>query len=454
MKRPQGFKGFSIMSIGEIISLVGSAMTQFGIGIWIWKTTGNATPFSIVSTLFFVPVIIFTPLAGALVDRWPKKKSLILPDLAAGIITIITLTLYITNHLTLLYIYTAAFVTGIFNAFQWPAYSVTISIMLKKEEYGRANGLFSLTESAPLVISPVVAGALLPLINLRGIMIIDIITFLFAIGAVLWVSIPDVRKKIGEKANLMKEAVFGFPFIFRRKPLFSLLLIFLFVNLFAGFYTTLIAPMVLAKTNNNSVFLGIVESSLGIGGIVGGLLMTLWGGTKRKIYSLVLGIMLIGIGAIILGLSKSLLSYIIAGTTIGIFGVVTNSSNQAIWQTKIPYELQGRVFSARRVISQCISIIPMAISGPLVDNFITPIFNRSEGIIYIFNRYINLPFIFGQGKGGAISLISFLAGCMIFIISLSAFLFPVIMRVEDAEIILDKEEEKVKSKKSKIEFIQ
>jgi DHA3 family macrolide efflux protein-like MFS transporter len=142
LKRPQGFKGFSIMSIGEIISLVGSAMTQFGIGIWIWKATGNATPFSIVATLFFIPVIIFTPIAGALVDRWPKKRSLILPDLAAGIITIITLTLYITNHLTLLYIYSAAFVTGIFNAFQWPAYSVTISIMLKREEYGRANGLF------------------------------------------------------------------------------------------------------------------------------------------------------------------------------------------------------------------------------------------------------------------------------------------------------------------------
>jgi predicted MFS family arabinose efflux permease len=119
-------------------------------------------------------------------------------------------------------------------------------------------------------------------IKLGGIMTIDIITFVFAIGAVLWVVIPDIRKEVEEKANLFKDAIFGFPYIFKRRPLFYLLLLFLFVNLFAGFYTTLIAPMILAKTNNNTVFLGTVESAFGIGGIVGGLLMTAWGEQKEK----------------------------------------------------------------------------------------------------------------------------------------------------------------------------
>ncbi|MEA3313000.1 MAG: MFS transporter, partial [Caldisericota bacterium] len=232
MKRPTGFKGFSIMSIGQVISLIGSSMTQFGIGIWIWQTTGNATPFSIVASLFFIPNLIFSPFAGALVDRWPKKKALILPDLAAGIITILTLILFKTNNLTLWFLYIASFVSGIFNAFQWPAYSVTISIMLKKEEYGRANGLFSLTESGPMVVAPIVAGALLPIIRLDGIMIIDIITFIFAVGAILWVIIPDIRKEVTEKVNLFKDAIFGFLYIFKRKPLLYLLLIFLGVNFF------------------------------------------------------------------------------------------------------------------------------------------------------------------------------------------------------------------------------
>ncbi len=428
MKRPAGFKGFSMMSIGQIVSLVGSSMTQFGIGIWIWQTTGSATPFSIVATLFFVPNIIFTPIAGALVDRWPKKRALILPDLAAGIITIITLILYKTNSLTLWFIYIASFISGVFNAFQWPAYSVTISIMLKKEEYGRANGLFSLTETAPMVIAPIVAGALLPIIKLGGIMTIDIITFIFAIGAVLWVIIPDIRKEVTEKVSLFKDAIFGFPYIIKIRPLFYLLLLFLCVNFFSGFYTTLIAPMILAKTNNNTVFLGMVESALGVGGIVGGLLMTVWGGTKKKIFSLLFGIMFVGTGAVILGLSKALASYLIAGSIIGVSGVIANSSSQAIWQTRVPSELQGRVFSARRVIAQVIGIIPMASSGPIVDKFLTPVFERS----------IKLTSIFGQSKGGAISLMSSIAGVTIVSISVLGLLSPVIMSVEEEQVEKEK----------------
>ncbi len=425
MKRPEGFKGFSIMSIGQVISLIGSSMTQFGIGIWIWQTTGNATPFSIVASLFFIPNLIFNPFAGALVDRWPKKKALILPDLAAGIITILTLILFKTNNLTLWFLYIASFVSGIFNAFQWPAYSVTISIMLKKEEYGRANGLFSLTESGPMVIAPIVAGALLPIIKLDGIMIIDIITFIFAVGAVLWVIIPDIRKEVTEKVSLFKDAIFGFLYIFKRKPLLYLLFIFLAVNFFSGFYTTLIAPMILAKTNNNAVFLGMVESSFGIGGIAGGILMTAWGGAKKKVISLLSGILISGIGAIILGLSRGLIAFLIACSIIGISGVIANASSQAIWQFKVPPSLQGRVFSARKVVAQLAGIIPMASSGIIVDRFLTPAF---------FNNTTKLSSIFGQSKGGAIALLAFVGGIFEVIVPIIGFLSPIIMKVEEEEI--------------------
>lgn len=127
---------------------------------------------------------------------------------------------------------------------------------------------------------------------------------------------------------------------------------------------------------------------------------------------------------------QKLLSLIsVACSIIGVFGVITNSSNQAIWQSKVPPDLQGRVFSARRVIAQCVSILPMAKSGPLIDNFLTPVFNNSS--VIVLNKSINLTSIFGEGDGGAISLLSFLAGGMIVIISLLSFLFPVIMRVEE-----------------------
>ena len=145
----QGFKGFTILTLGQLISMVGSSMTQFGLGIWIWEKTGNATPFSIIAVCFMVPNLLFSPIAGTLIDRWPKKRGLILPDLSAGLITVLLIVLFTSNHLNLPILYVGAFFSGMFNSLQWPAYSVTITLLIKKEELVRANGLHSICETAP-----------------------------------------------------------------------------------------------------------------------------------------------------------------------------------------------------------------------------------------------------------------------------------------------------------------
>ncbi|MDI6861337.1 MAG: MFS transporter [Caldisericia bacterium] len=421
MKKPQGFKGFILMSIGQFISMVGSSMTQFGLSIWIWKTTGNATPFSIITTLFFIPNLIFSPFAGALIDRWPLKKSLILPDLTAGLITLLTLILYLMNKLNLPFLYIASFVSGIFNAFQWPAYSVTISVMLKKEEYGKANGLFSMVENGPMIIAPILAGIFLPLINLSGVMIIDIFTFLFAIIAVLYVYIPKIDRVLSiEKLNIFSEALFGFKYIFKHKHLLSLLTVFLLVNLFEGFINPLYSPLILSKTNNNSIFLGIIQMFFGLGGLIGGFVMTIWGGTKKKIYSLLGGIFLGGISLVFFGISKAVYILSILGLIISFSGVISNASSQAIWQSKISPELQGRVFSARRVIAQLIGTIPMISSGPIVDNILSKYFTYE-------NRFFSY---FGSGKGGAMSFMTSLSGILVIFVVIYALSNKLIMNVE------------------------
>lgn len=440
LKKPEGFKGFTVMSIGQIISITGSAMTQFGLSIWIWQTTGNATPFSIIMAAFFIPNLVFSPIGGALVDRWRRKHSLILPDLAAGVITVITLILYVLGKLSLPFLYISAFFSGMFNAIQWPAYSVTISVMLKKEDYARANGMFSLTESAPAVLAPIAAGALLPFIGLQGIMIIDIITFILAIAAVLWIAIPEnEQRQIRGKVSLLKDSIFGFKYIFARRALVYLLFIFLFFNFFAGFYNTLLSPMILSKTQNNSVSLGIFQSSLGIGGVLGGLLMSIWGGTKKKIKSLLLGMLFCGLGSIILGLSKSLIMLIFAALILSIFSVVANASSQAIWQLKINPSQQGRVFAARRVIAQLVGVIPMIVSGPFVDKVLGPFVDYK----------IVLNALFGIEKGGAMAMLATISGILTLILILIAFSIPTLMHVEDInydeEVQVAKSTENIKS---------
>ncbi len=422
MERPNGFKGFAIMSIGEIVSLIGSAMTEFGLAIWIWQKTGNATPFSILTTTFVVSNLIFSPIAGAFIDRWPRKRSLILPDLASAIVTFLTLILYLYGKLSLPFLYVAAFVSGAFNGFQWPAYSVTISAMLKKEEYGKANGLFSMTQSGPSFIAPALAGFLLPFIKLGGIMIVDLITFVAAFGAILWVKIPENKRIQTEMKikNVLKDSVFGFKYIYRVKPLLALLSVFLVVNFFLNAWMPLISPMILAKFHDSSVILGIVQSSFGAAGVAGGALMTFWGGTKRKVVSLILGIILSAVGIILLGIANTVLFVVVAVVVISVTAVVANASSQAIWQSVVPLEIQGRVFSARKFIAQFIGVIPMALSGPFIDFYLSGKINSSAV----------LSAIFGAGKGGAIAFLASFSGIAVGIVGVVALFSPVIMNVE------------------------
>jgi MFS family permease len=412
------------MSVGQIISMTGSAMTQFGLSIWIWEKTGNATPFSIITTAFFIPSLIFSPIAGALIDRWPRKRSLILPDVAAGLVTITMLILLSINRLDLWFIYIASFIEGLFNAFQWPAYSVTISVMLNKEEYGKANGLFQMTDYAPMILAPLVAGFLLSIIGLKGIMSIDIATFILAVIAVLWVIIPEnAASKEKPASNLFRDSIFGFKFIWKRKPLLLLLTVFLVTNFFGGFVNTLFAPMILTKVNNNSALYGIVQTFFGVGGILGGILMTAWGGTKKKIKSLLWGILVSGLGVSILGFTKNIVWLCVAALIMTVSSVVANSSSQAIWQTKVKPELQGRVFAARRVVAQLVGIIPMIASGPLVDHFLGPFVDHK----------IVLNALFGIEKGGAMSMLAAVSGALTIIFIIGYSLIPMLMHVEDYE---------------------
>ncbi len=425
MKRPTGFKGFAIMSVGEIVSLTGSAMTDFGIGIWIWKETGNATPFSILVAAFFVANLIFSPIAGVFVDRWPRKRSLILPDLISALITLLTLLLYISGRLSLPFLYASAFVSGVFNGFQWSAYSVTISEMLKKEEYGKANGLFSMTKSWPSFVAPAVAGFLLPFFKLTGIMIIDLLSFIAAFGAILWVKITE-NKFFGNLRgvkNILKESLFGFKYIYKVKPLFFLLLVFLSMNFFFYTWMPLVSPMVLSKFHNSSRILGMVQSAFGAAGVAGGVLMTVWGGTKRKTVSLFGGIIICSMGIIFLGISRTVVSIILSLVVIAVANVVTNASSQAIWQKIVPVRIQGRVFSARMFLSQFAALVPMALSGPFVDLYLTKRVNSSKVLVSLF----------GGGKGGAVSLLAFVSGVVVMVIGIAALFSPAIMGVENTD---------------------
>ena len=192
-----GMRGFTIIWLGQFTSMLGSAMTNFALTIWAWEETGTATALALTGLAFVLPNILVYPVAGALVDRWNRKLVMMFSDLAAGIGTIAILLLYTTDSLKIWHLYIIFTFMGLFQSFQFPAYSAAVSTMLDKEQYGRASGMLSLAQSASGIFAPVAAGILLGVVGAGGIMMFDIVTFIVAIITIFPglkpVSIPEFR---------------------------------------------------------------------------------------------------------------------------------------------------------------------------------------------------------------------------------------------------------------------
>jgi hypothetical protein len=294
--------------------------------------------------------------------------------------------------------------------------------------------MMSLVGSGPQVLAPVLAGALLA-ITLQGpfdsfalIMLIDVITFLFAIGTLLIVHVPQPEKtKEGEQAQggLLKEGWFGFKYIFERPSLLGLQLIFFVGNLFSGIGFAIFAPMILARTGQDSLIFGSVQTAGAIGGIAGGILMSAWGGFKRRVHGVLGGWMVSGISSALLGIGTGLPLWIPAMVLLSILVALINTSNQSIWQSKVAPDLQGRVFSARRLIAWFTQPIAPIIGGTLADYVMEPAMRTTSALSTIFGPIV------GTGPGAGMGLLMLLTGIGGSLVGLSGYFVPNIRNAED-----------------------
>ena len=421
---------FTLIWFGQLISFVGTGMTRFALTVWAYETTGSAAVLAQVGFFSFVPIILVTPFAGALVDRWNRKLVMMLSDLGAGLSTIALLILYVTGNLQIWHIMVAGAFAGIFESFQFPAFSASISTMLNKAQYVRANAMLSLAESASGIVAPVLAGFLLVAIGIGGIMAIDIITFSLAVIAVLLVHIPQPgRSREGAEAGagIWREAAYGFRYIWRRPSLLGLQASFFFSNLFSSIGIILLPAMILARTGNNETTLGLVQSALGIGGVVGGLLLSTWGGPQRRIHGLLLGFIGISLlGQSLLGIGQALPLWAAAGFFVGFFIPFINGSNQAIWQAKVAPDVQGRVFAARRIFAQVTIPLGFLLGGYMADGIFEPLMVNPSGVVARFFE----PLV-GSGPGAGMGLIFVITGLLGAAVGLAGYVIPVIRNAED-----------------------
>jgi len=427
-QRPTGMFAFTMVWLGQIISVLATNMTAFGFTIWVFEKTGSATALALMQVFFITPFLIISPLAGVMVDRYNRKLMMMVSDLLAGLATIAILLLQAFGVLQIWHLYAAAIFQGLGNAFQWPAYSAAITTMIPKEKYGRANGMMSLIEMGPGVLAPMLAGALLPFIGLTGILSIDVATFIVAILILLAVHIPQPARTaegLQAQGNLLKEAIFGFRYIFARPSLLGLQLVFFFGNLCAGIAFTVIAPMILLRTGNDSVSLGLTQSAGAIGGVVGGIAMSAWGGFKRKVHGVLAGWIISSFFLALVGLGTSVPIWIGMLALSALLGPLINGSNQAIWQSKVAPDLQGRVFSARRLIAWLTNPISPLIAGLLADHLLEPAMRAPSGLASLFGWLVP------PGPGAGMGLLIFLSSLGGILAGLAGYFIHSIRHAED-----------------------
>ena len=411
---------FTILWFGQLISLLGTAMTRFAILIWAYQQTGAATTLALLGFFSFIPLILLSPIAGVIVDRLNRKQIMILTDLGAGLTTVTLLLLYQANHLQIWHLYLMQVLGGAFGAFQVPAYLAATTLLVSPDNYTRINGMRSLSEAIAEVSAPFLAGFLLVLIGIRSIMAIDIVTFLVAIVILLLLQIPQPSPS-SEAAtahpNFRQNLSIGFQYIFQRPGLLGLLIIFVGINFFAALaYYGVLPAMILARTNQNEIALASVQSALGMGGVVGGIVMSFWGGLKPRIHNILGGAAISFIlGDLLFAIGRSVLVWLIAAFISSFFIPFISASNRSIWQTKVVPELQGRVFSVQEMLRQATIPIGYLAAGLLADRVFEPAMVQGGSLYIIFGWLV------GTGPGAGMALMFACTSLLGMMISLGGY---------------------------------
>lgn len=423
----QGVSAFTIIRIGQFISLIGSGLTNFAIGVWVYQRTESVTLFSSILLSYALPGIVISPLAGALVDRWNYRWTMILGDSGAAVCTAAFILLFYFAHLEVWHICLIVAISSILDAFQRPAYTASTTLLVPKKHLGRANGIVQVAQAVSQIIAPVLAGVLIVTITVQGVFLIDLVTYLFALSTLLIVRIPqpqiNIEDTASQKKSLLREIAHGWTYIVTRPGAIGLLIFFAITNFSLGLFHALLTPLVLSFSSAG--VLGVMFSVASGGILAGGILMSLWGGPKRRVNG-VLGFgLLFGIGILLAGLRPSALLIAIAVFSMSISTPIVNGCTQTILQTKTPPHLQGRVFAIGSMIAW--SSIPLAyfVAGPLADKVFKSLLIAGEPLAESLGQII------GVGPGRGIGLLFMVIAIFPILAAVGGYLYPRLRLLED-----------------------
>lgn len=424
--RLSALRGFLIIWLGQLVSLTGSRLTGFAVGVWVYQTTGSATRFALITLATILPGILLAPLAGALVDRWDRRRALILSDAGSGLCTAALGLLIWTGSLEVWHIYLLVLLGSIFDSVQTPAFSASIPLLVPKEQLARATAMNQMASAIARIVAPLLAGVLLEPLGLGGIVAVDLATFGVALATLAVARLPrPPRSAEGEKArgSLRSEVLAGWDYLRLRPGLLSLLVLFAAVNFALGTLQVLVTPMVLSFAT--AEVLGLVMSVASAGLLAGSLAMSAWGGPRRRISGVFLPMVVQGVILILGGLRPNA---VLIGTAAFLFLAClpfVTASSAAIWQSKIPSDLLGRAFAVQRIVAW--SSLPLAylVAGPLSDRVFEPLLAPGGALAG------SVGAVFGVGPGRGIALLFSVLGVFQLAVLALAYSNPRLRHLEE-----------------------
>jgi predicted MFS family arabinose efflux permease len=419
---PASMRSFLVIWIGQLFSRLGSALTAFALSVWVYQRTGSIIKFSIVSLCYALPVVLVSPFAGVLVDRWNRRRSMLIGDTCAGLSILSLFLLFFFAQVELWQIYIGTALVGTFGALQWPAYSSSVTLLVPNKQLGRANAMVQLGMGTARVGAPVLGGLLLVAVQVGGVLLIDVVSFAVAVSTLLAVRIPSVPQT-NEQQSFLGDLNYAGRYLKSRSGLLSLMVLYGVCNFLIGLVSILVVPMVLHI--GSSVVLGSVLSIGGIGMLLGAVLMSVIGGTKRKVLT-VLGFI------VVMGSCIGLAALRPAATLIAIaaFGLffslsVINSTTPTIIQTKVDAAVQGRVFALLTMIAWAAYPLAYPLAGPLAERVFEPLMAAHGPLAGSVGQII------GVGPGRGIALLFITIGVVMVAIALTGYLYPRLRNLEN-----------------------
>jgi len=366
---------FFFIWIGQSFSLLGSNLVQFALVWWLTKTTGSAAVLATATLVALLPNVFLGPFAGALVDRWNRRRVMIIADGAIALATFVLVLLFWSGSIQIWHVYVAMFIRALGSCFHWPAMQASTSLMVPKEHLARIAGLNQSLHGLLNIASPPLGALLLETLPMFAVLSVDILTAFLAILPLLFVIIPQPKKSAQTNLitplQLFQEVKDGYKYLVSWKGMFYLSIAAAIINFLINPAFTLLPLLVTHYFKGGVWQLGWLEAIFGIGVVAGGLLLSTWGGFKKRIHTSLMGIIGMGIGILLLTYAPAQWFFmaVVGMGLVGLMNALANGPLHAIMQANVAPEMQGRVFTALNSMTSAMSPLGMIAAAPVAELF-------------------------------------------------------------------------------------